>query len=549
MSSAPVSPALRGGFVFLFFFLPLLFCSCKEKAPLILSIEPPMGMIGEILTIRGENFGSPGDESYITIGGIPPTGSSYIEWRDDYISLKVPEFGEAGLVYVHRGGEKSNPMLFSNRATLPLPMERDEVGIGPRIFSVNPPSGPIGSLITIKGSGFGSSREESGVFFAWNAESSLAAPAETRDAESIEVFDAEFGYDLWSEREIRVRVPDGAVSGNLEVRTTRGNSQAVFFEITGKSGTKTFKDKWTYTLSYSVDIQTAGTSLPNTLYLWVPHPVTSSSQRNTQLLSRSREPFVDNYRGTTLFQLTDLAPMSRERISQSYLVTVYAIETSIKSPRVRSDTASPIAAVHTQPSNLIPSDDPRVAEQTKILIGREADPYEKARKIYQWLIRDGRIQWGFLSGGITDALEQGQMDPYTASLLFCAMARAAGIPAIPVSGVLVNRSLTASRHYWAEFWLEGFGWVPLDPALGAGAAPPSFILREDRASYYFGNLDNQRIAFSRGQTVLSQMDPRGRLAAHNRDYALQNLWEEAVGGLESYSSLWSDVTISGMYAQ
>jgi hypothetical protein len=508
-------------------------------------------MMGEILTIRGENFGSPGDESYITIGGIPPTGSSYIEWRDDFISLTVPEFGEAGLVYVHRGGKKSNPMLFSNKATLPQPMERDEVGIGPRIFSITPPSGSVGSLITIKGSGFGSSREESGVFFAWNAESSLAAPAETRNAEpeSIEVFDAEFGYDLWSEREIRVRVPDGAVNGNLEVRTSRGNSQPVSFEVTEKSGSKTFKDKWIYSFSYSVDIQAAETSLPNTLYLWMPHPVTSSSQRNTRLLSRSREPFVDNFRGATLFQLTDLAPMGKERISQSYLVTVYTIETSVKSPPVRLDTGSPVATIHTQPTSLIPSDDPRVAEQSKILTGREANPYEKARKIYQWFIQEGKIQRGFLSGGITEALEQGRMDSYTASLLFCAMARAAGIPAIPVSGVLVSRTLTASRHYWAEFWLEGFGWIPLDPALGAGAAPPSFILREDRASYYFGNLDNQRITFSRGQTVLSQMDPRGRLAAHNRDYALQNLWEEAVGGLESYSSLWSDVTISGIYAQ
>jgi hypothetical protein len=72
-------------------------------------------------------------------------------------------------------------------------------------------------------------------------------------------------------------------------------------------------------------------------------------------------------------------------------------------------------------------------------------------------------------------------------------------------------------------------------------------VREDHAAYYFGSLDNQRITFSRGQAALSQMDPRGRVAVRARDYALQNLWEEAVGGLESYSSLWSDVTITGVY--
>jgi hypothetical protein len=91
--------------------------------------------------------------------------------------------------------------------------------------------------------------------------------------------------------------------------------------------------------------------------------------------------------------------------------------------------------------------------------------------------------------------------------------------------------------------------VPLDPALGAGAAPPSFTLNSAGANYYFGNLDNQRLTFSRGFTALSQMNPRGRIAVREREYALQNLWEEAVGGLESYSSLWSNVTISGMYVQ
>jgi hypothetical protein len=89
----------------------------------------------------------------------------------------------------------------------------------------------------------------------------------------------------------------------------------------------------------------------------------------------------------------------------------------------------------------------------------------------------------------------------------------------------------------------------VDPALGAGAAPPSFVLRADRERYYFGNLDNQRISFSRGFTVLSPMDPRSRTLARERDYALQSLWEEAVGGLESYSSVWSDIIVNGVYYQ
>jgi transglutaminase-like putative cysteine protease len=159
------------------------------------------------------------------------------------------------------------------------------------------------------------------------------------------------------------------------------------------------------------------------------------------------------------------------------------------------------------------------------------------------------IQTGPLSGGALEALRDKKADSYMAALLFCSLAKAAGVPSLPAAGVLVDRNRRTSRHYWAEFWIDGFGWIPLDPALGAGAGPELFNLREDAAAWYFGNLDNQRITFSRGEIILSQMDPRGRTAVHPRSYALQNLWEEAAGGLESYSSLWGDVTITGMYAQ
>ncbi|MDR1900333.1 MAG: IPT/TIG domain-containing protein [Treponema sp.] len=534
----------------LFVLIPLLFfASCREKNPVVSSVDPRIGTAGEVLTIRGEHFGARRDESYITIAGTSPTSSSYLSWEDDHISLRIPEFVESGLLYVWAGGKKSNGVLFSNRAGIPRPAQGVDMGIGPRIASVNPQSGPVGSLVTITGSGFGSSRERGGVYFAWNAEPSAAAPAEARRAESVEVFEAEFGYELWSEREIRVRVPDGAVGGNLEVRTPRGNSRPVYFDVSGKPGTKTYGDKRSYTISYSVNIQVNEASEPNSLYLWIPQPVSSASQRGVDLLSRSAEPFVDNYRGTSLFQLNNLRPRSQTGIALSYHIEVYSLETALQVQSIKSGGDSPVDSVYLLPGPLIPSDDPRIKALAAGITGKERNPYLKARQIYDWLIREGNIRQQVLSGGALEALDQKRADPYAAALLFCALCRAAGISAIPVSGVLVNRGMEAARHYWAEFWIGGFGWVPADPALGAGAAPPSFSLREDRGAYYFGNLDNQRITFSRGETLLSRMDVRGRAAYRTREYALQNLWEEAVGGLESYSSFWGDVTITGMYVQ
>jgi hypothetical protein len=512
-------------------------------------------MMEEVLTILGENFGDTREESYITIAGISPTTSSYIEWSNTRILVRIPEFGDSGLVYVHRGDKKSNSALFSNRETMPQLIQGEYTGIGPHILTVEPKIGQVGSVVTIRGSGFGASREDGGVFFAWNPEPSPVEAAGLSGPGSVEVSETEFGYELWSEREIRVRVPDGAIGGNLTVQTPRGNARPVFFDIAAKPGTKTFKEKRNYAISYSVDIQVEKAEKPNSLYLWLPRPVNSSSQRNLRVLSRNMEPFIENYRGTSLFQIKDLQSDANTGITLSYLVEVYAVETDIRSNSVTaaSPGPSPVKAAYTAANSRLPSDDPQIKELTASLVGREQNPYIRARRIYEYLLNQGGIHWpppGELPPeDLLEALKEKKADPYTAALLFCTMARSAGIPAIPVSGVLLDRNRTLSRHYWAEFWVDGFGWIPVDIALGAGAVPPSFILRADRANYYFGNLDNQRITFSRGFTSLSQMDPRGRVSLRERDYALQNLWEEAVGGLESYSSLWSDVTINGVYYQ
>jgi transglutaminase-like putative cysteine protease len=535
--------------LFLFLLVVPAFFSCAKEQPRILSLSPPIGMMGELLVIEGENFGDERGESYVSIAGITPTGSSYTSWNNSRITVKLPEFGDSGLVRVHVGDQRSNGLLFSNRATMPAPVQGEDFGMGPRIISVSPASGQIGSLVSITGSGFGSSREQSGVFFSWNAESLPGVPAEARSPDAVEVFENDFGYDLWSEREIRVRIPDGAVSGNLDIRTPRGNSPPVFFEVSGKPGTKTFRDKRSYTFSYTVNVQVQRAEIPNTLYLWVPRPAVSASQRNLTLLSRNVAPFVENHRGTNLYQLINLGGESTGEISQNWLAEVYAQETSIRSQNIREETSSPIHTAYTQATALIPADEGSVKSLGAVICGRERNPYLKAKLIYEWLLKEGNIALRPAPPeGVIAALEDHEADPYTGALIFCALARSAGIPAIPVSGVLVARANTF-KHYWAEFWIDGFGWVPLDPALGAGAAPADFNLREDAAAWYFGNLDNQRIAFSRGQIQLSQMDPRGRTVSRNREYSLQNLWEEAVGGLESYSSLWNDITITGTYAQ
>jgi len=530
--------------------LSALFFSCNSKVPVISSIEPKIGNMGDIITLRGRNFGATRDGAYVSIAGVAPTNSSYYTWQDDLILFRIPDSGESGLVFVYVKGKKSNGVLFSNSAAVPRQIEGEDFGMEPKIAAVSPQTGPPGTLITITGNNFGASRENAGVFFSWDYESLSINPYVVTEPEFIEVAETELGYEAWNAHELRIRLPDGAVSGGLKVKTSNGESRSVFFDVTGKPGYKNFKEKRRYTISYSVDVKITEATRPNTLYLWVPLPVMSASQRNVKLVSRSITPFVENHKGVSLFKLDNLVMGSTHSINLSFNVEVYAIETGIRSPIKQGKT--PLNAAYTQSTNLIPADNSQIKTTVTSIIGREQNPYIKAKLIYDWIINNIKFtEIPFINAGAVSALEQKKADSYSAALLYTAMVRAAKVPCIPTAGVLINRHSQTMRHYWAEVWIDDFGWLPVDPVLGAGAAPDSYINKEESelAGYYFGNIDSQRIAFSRGELHLSQMESRGRLVSHTQSYSLQNIWEEAAGGLESYSSLWGDIIINGTYVQ
>jgi transglutaminase-like putative cysteine protease len=91
--------------------------------------------------------------------------------------------------------------------------------------------------------------------------------------------------------------------------------------------------------------------------------------------------------------------------------------------------------------------------------------------------RDGKVR-GCGTGDIKFMLENKAMGGKCADLnaLFVALARAEGIPARDVYGIRVANSnlgykslgkagdITKAQHCRAEFYAQGYGWVPVDPA-------------------------------------------------------------------------------------
>lgn len=107
---------------------------------------------------------------------------------------------------------------------------------------------------------------------------------------------------------------------------------------------------------------------------------------------------------------------------------------------------------------------------------------EKARAIYEWIVENTFRNPKTRGCGVGDVgfmLESKDLGGKCADLnaLYVALARASGLPARDVYGIRVAKSelgyrslgasseiVTKAQHCRAEVYLEGYGWVPVDPA-------------------------------------------------------------------------------------
>ena len=69
----------------------------------------------------------------------------------------------------------------------------------------------------------------------------------------------------------------------------------------------------------------------------------------------------------------------------------------------------------------------------------------------------------------------------------------------------------------------------------------------NRGDWYFGNLDANHIAFSRGWTDQKPMAPKSRVVYKPRSFAFQPVWEESGGNIKGYTSFWDDPKVTGVY--
>ncbi len=251
--------------------------------------------------------------------------------------------------------------------------------------------------------------------------------------------------------------------------------------------------------------------------IWLPYPASDANQEVTVagLSAPSSYEVVKEPRfGNSILHLSVTDPRERElavemkvRVRRrEYVRRDFAAAGGQAPAAVPAGAAAATAATAAaaagwlRPDRLVPLDDRIRKLAAEVTRGRRGD-VDRARAIYDYVVDtmsydksgtgwgNGDIQWA------CDA-KRGNCTDFHA--LFIGLARAVGIPAKFEIGLPLpearGQGEIGGYHCWAEFYLAGYGWVPVD-ASEARKHP-------EKRDYFFGALDENRVQLSIGRDLV-----------------------------------------------
>jgi len=146
----------------------------------------------------------------------------------------------------------------------------------------------------------------------------------------------------------------------------------------------------------------------------------------------------------------------------------------------------------------------------------------KARAIYDWIcehmFRDPHVR-GCGAGDVLFLLNYRGGKCTDIHSVFVALCRAVGVPAREIFGVRMGRGkkrvdITKWEHCWAEFFLPGYGWVPVDPADVRKMMLKHHLTLKDEETkqwrrYFWGAWDPYRIKLAIGRDIVLNPPQKG----------------------------------------
>lgn len=258
-----------------------------------------------------------------------------------------------------------------------------------------------------------------------------------------------------------------------------------------------------------------------TLRLWIPLPVETAVQQNVTIIAIepaayvASSPVTEGDIGMVYLEIP-LEEITTENLTVStrFRFTQHEQRFAIDPAAVGSyNTSDPEYLQFTASGkNIVIT--PAMQEKAREIVGQETNPYRQAEKIYWYIVET--LPYSLVPHLMLDAagipesssvLSTGFGDCGMQSMYFSALCRSVGIPARTTGGYQLIPGV-AGTHFWAEFYLPDYGWVPVDVTV-AETAGWSFDATDDERhrfmAYYFGNLDPYRYVIQKDVDI--PLDP------------------------------------------
>jgi transglutaminase-like putative cysteine protease len=250
------------------------------------------------------------------------------------------------------------------------------------------------------------------------------------------------------------------------------------------------------------------------LRLWIPLPQSDEHQSVSNLSVQSNVP---HRRGkeAEYGNAFEMFTPSEAQAAAGYDVTVNFDVTRFEFSRNVSRLAESRAPGKTdtmlarflQPDKMVPLNE-RIAELAKEQTSGAAEPLEKARRIYTYVASTMKYDKSGEGWGRGDEMwacdsKRGNCTDFHSVLI--GMLRSSGIPARFEIGFPLPEGKSEGDipgyHCWAEFYLNGVGWVPVD-ASEASKNPA-------KRDYFFGTVDANRVRFTYGRDLRLSAEQTG----------------------------------------
>ncbi|NOX25918.1 MAG: transglutaminase domain-containing protein, partial [Deltaproteobacteria bacterium] len=207
--------------------------------------------------------------------------------------------------------------------------------------------------------------------------------------------------------------------------------------------------------------------------LWIPYPVSSQYQNITDVkikgdFARSAVYADKKYQDPILYAEWPAGAKSRRLTFSFKAVRQEVARRDFPATATAWNPAD--YAMWLAPSSLGPIDGPVKTLAVSIVRGKTT-VLAKAKAIYDWTCDNMYREPKTIGCGLGDVLALLKTPGGKCTdihSVFVALCQASGVPAREIFGIRLGKKpvqdISKWQHCWAEFFLPGYGWVPVDPA-------------------------------------------------------------------------------------